>query len=85
MGAMGTYQTFAAAGATIGGMMTKPADAPAHWGYYINVEAIDAAIARVERAGGTLIAGPHEVPTGEWMMNGRDPRGAMFGLLAPRR
>ncbi len=85
MGAMGTYQTFTAGGALIGGMMTKPADAPAHWFYYINVEAIDAAIARAERAGGTLISGPHQVPTGEWMMNGRDPRGALFGLLAPRR
>ncbi len=38
MGAMGTYQTFAAGGPPIGGMMKKPPDEPAHWLYYTNVE-----------------------------------------------
>jgi uncharacterized protein len=29
--------------------------------------------------------GPHEVPGGSWIMQGVDPQGAMFALVAPRR
>jgi hypothetical protein len=85
MGAMGTYQTFAAGGEPIGGMMTKPAGAPAHWLYFINVEDIDAATARVEGAGGSVVSGPHQVPNGAFIIQGRDTRGADFALLGPRR
>lgn len=85
MGAMGTYQTFAAGGEPIGGMMTKAPGGPAGWLYYINVEDIDAAAARVEKAGGAVVSGPHAVPTGAFVIGGRDNRGADFALLGPRR
>lgn len=85
MGAMGTYQLFAAGGEPVGGMMTAPPGAPPHWGYTINVEAIDAATARVERTGGAILNGPHQVPTGYWVVQCRDNRGAGFALAAPRR
>jgi hypothetical protein len=87
MGPMGTYQTFATkSGAQGGGVMTKTPDLPAPlWLYYFNVDAIDAAAERIASAGGKLVVGPMQVPTGLWMLQGLDPQGAVFGLLAPVR
>jgi hypothetical protein len=86
MGPMGRYQIFTTKGRQAGGMMKKMAQEPmAHWVYYINVEAIDAAAERVKSAGGQVINGPMEVPGGSWIVNGLDPQGAMFALVAPKR
>lgn len=85
MGPMGVYQIFAHNGAAIGGMMTKPEPVPApFWLYYFNVEEINAAIERVKAAGGQIINGPHQVPGGSWILQGLDPQGAMFALVAPK-
>lgn len=89
MGGMGVYQTFAAAGSdgkAVGGMMTAPADTPTPmWLYYFNVDHIDAAVERTIRAGGKIRMGPHEVPSGQWIVVGNDPQGAQFALLAAAR
>ena len=87
MGPMGTYQLFATGGeAAVGGMMTKRPDAPnAFWLYYINVDGIDAAVARVTKAGGKVCMGPHQVPTGQWIAVCNDPQGAWFAMLSPGR
>jgi uncharacterized protein len=86
MGPAGTYQLFAAGGAPLGGMMTKPAQVPVpHWLYYFNVAGIDAAAARVTGAGGEIFMGPMEVPGGQWIVNCRDPQGAVFALVALTR
>lgn len=86
MGPMGVYQMFAVDGTTMGGMMTKPAEIPMpHWLFYINVDAIDAAAARIAAAGGQVIHGPEQVPGGSWILNGLDPQGALFALVAPVR
>ena len=86
MGAMGTYQIFNIKGQQAGGMMKKMDQEPAaHWLYYITVDAIDAAQDRVKSAGGQVINGPMEVPGGSWIINGLDPQGAMFALVAPKR
>lgn len=86
MGPMGVYQTFATGGAPVGGMMTKTADMPVPcWLYYINVEAIDAAVERVNAGGGKIIMGPHQVPGGSWIVQGFDPQGALFSLVAAKR
>jgi hypothetical protein len=67
-------------------MMTRPADCPRpFWNFYFNVEAIDAAKARVEAAGGEIATGPMEVPTGQWIVQCRDPQGVFFSLVAPGR
>ncbi len=86
MGEMGTYQLFKSHGQTIGGMMTKPKDLPAppHWGFYFVVDAIDAAIDRVNTAGGQVVMGPMEVPGGAWIIQGIDPQGAHFALVGSR-
>ncbi|WP_421997956.1 VOC family protein [Reyranella sp.] len=84
MGEMGKYQLFAAGGAPIGGMMTKPAAVPApFWAYYFTVDSISAALERLKAAGGSVINGPMEVPGGSWIVQGLDPQGAMFCLLGP--
>ncbi|HUO02079.1 MAG TPA: VOC family protein [Rhizomicrobium sp.] len=87
MGPMGTYQLFAAGAQPIGGMMTKPANMPAppHWGFYINVPAIDAGAARITAGGGKILNGPLEVPGGQWVVNAMDPQGAAFSLVANKR
>lgn len=86
MGAMGTYQLFAAGAEPIGGMMTKFESVPApFWLYYFTVDAIDAAADRVTGRGGQVLQGPHEVPGGMWIVQCQDPQGAMFALVGPHR
>ncbi|MCV9966500.1 VOC family protein [Pararhizobium sp. BT-229] len=86
MGEMGDYQLFAHNGAQIGGMMTKAPETPApYWGYYINVEALDSAVARATARGAKIIMGPMEVPGGAWVINGIDPQGAAFSLVSMKR
>jgi uncharacterized protein len=86
MGPMGKYQIFTTKGQQSGGMMKRMAQEPmAHWLYYINVEAIDAAVERVKSAGGQVLNGPMEVPGGAWIIQGLDPQSAMFALVAPKR
>jgi uncharacterized protein len=84
MGPMGTYQLFAAGGAPIGGMMSKTADIPApFWNYYINVPSVSAAIEKIKAGGGRIAMEPHEVPGGQWILQGFDQQGAFFALLSP--
>jgi len=86
MGPMGIYQTFATGGAPVGGMMTKMPEAPApSWLYYFNVDAIDAAVARVTEFGGKIMQDPHQVPGGSWIVVALDPQGASFALVALKR
>jgi uncharacterized protein len=86
MGEMGTYQMFAAGTQTLGGMMNRPPGMPVSaWTFYVNVPAIDAAIARVNAGGGTVMNGPMEVPGGSWIAQCRDPQGAFFAMVAPGR
>ena len=84
MGPMGDYQLWTdGRGADAGGMMTKPEGAPGPmWNYYFTVDAIDAATERVKKAGGAIVNGPHQVPTGDWIVQGIDPQGATFSLMS---
>lgn len=82
MGPMGIYQLFNAGGDAIGGMMNSPNFPKPMWLYYFNVEDINAGKARVQDAGGTILFGPAEVPGG-WIVQARDPQGAMFALFGP--
>ena len=86
MGPMGVYQLFQHAGRDIGGMMTKPPQAPAPgWMYYFNAGDIDAAAKRTTDAGGKIVNGPMEVPGGDWIVQAMDPQGAMFALVGKRK
>jgi predicted enzyme related to lactoylglutathione lyase len=86
MGELGVYQLFSTGGEPVGGIMTKTPDiARPFWQYYFNVPAMDAAVARLTEAGGKILMGPHQVPTGSWILQGTDPQGAGFALVAPVR
>jgi predicted enzyme related to lactoylglutathione lyase len=86
MGPMGTYQIFTTKAGQGGGMMKTTAQDPApYWLYYITVDAIDAAVERVKTAGGKVANGPMQVPGGSWIIEGFDPQGARFALVAPKR
>jgi predicted enzyme related to lactoylglutathione lyase len=86
MGPMGKYRTFRAGGAPIGGMMDKPENVPVSaWGFYVNVDGIDAAVERIRENGGQVRMGPHEVPDGRWVVQAVDPQGAAFALVSSTR
>jgi predicted enzyme related to lactoylglutathione lyase len=87
MGPSGVYQMFATGGTTtVGGMMDKPEQMPKPaWLFYFNVPALDVAIDRLNAGGGKTVVGPIEVPGGLWIVQGIDPQGAHFALVAPKR
>lgn len=86
MGDMGKYRIFAIDGAQAGGMMDKPPQMPVGaWGFYFNVDGIDAAIERITANGGKVSMGPQEVPGGSWIVQATDPQGVNFALVSPRR
>jgi uncharacterized protein len=80
---VGDYQLFQIDGKDAGGMMKKMAMTPMSlWQYYFNVNGMDAAHARVSKAGGSAVMGPHQVPGGDWIMVAKDPQGGHFALLS---
>ena len=86
MGAMGAYRFIQHHGVGIGALMPKmPAMPQSLWTYYIGVDDIDRAAEAVAENGGRILAGPMEIPGGEFSLNGIDPQGAAFGLVGPRK
>ncbi len=85
MGPMGKYLIFGREGQRLGGMMTKPKDAPmpTAWLYYIRVADFDAALERAKAKEARLLNGPMEVPGGERVAVLMDPQGAAFALVSP--
>lgn len=86
MGPMGIYLMFNyGSGEAVGGMLSDAKAPRPHWLYYFNVENIDVARRRVVEHGGEALMEPQLVPTGTWVIHARDPQGAMFALVGPRR
>ena len=86
MGEMGSYRIFGEGEVQLGGMMDKPPDVPVSaWGFYVNVDGIDAAVERVRAKGGQVVLEPMQVPGGSWIIQGVDPQGAFFALVSTTR
>ena len=86
MGPMGTYYMFNIGTEEMcGGMMSDPKASRPYWLYYFNVDDIDAANRRVTKNGGETLMEPHQVPTGTWILPARDPQGAVFALVGPKK
>lgn len=56
---------------------------PPHWMSYVNVADVDAAVAKVESAGGKVLAPPFDVETVGRISIIADPAGAALGLITP--
>ena len=83
MGEMGTYQLFNNQDGQVGGMMRKPDNVPMpYWGFYFRVSDIDAAATKIKAGGGQVLNGPMDVPGDDRVINGVDPQGALFSVVA---
>jgi predicted enzyme related to lactoylglutathione lyase len=83
-GAPGDRHAIRAGGRLNGGITGMPPDAagtPPHWLAYFCVADAAASAERAGAAGGRLVAGPLEVPTGVFAVCA-DPQGAVFGLVS---
>lgn len=57
-------------------------DAPPSWTTYVKVDDVDAALAAVTANGGTVVAGPMDLPNGSGRLGfALDPTGGFFGLM----
>jgi predicted enzyme related to lactoylglutathione lyase len=81
---MGEYTEWKLADRSMGGMMAKPADAPAEmpplWGVYFAVADCDASAAKLKELGGTVAMGPMDIEPGR-MAVAFDPQGGNFNIL----
>jgi predicted enzyme related to lactoylglutathione lyase len=85
MGEMGDYQFINHGGEMIGAIMTnRPGGPPPIWSFYFGVPDIDSAAAKIGSDGGTIQAGPMEIPGGEYAVVATDPQGVGFGIVGPR-
>jgi predicted enzyme related to lactoylglutathione lyase len=82
MGEMGDYVFIDVAGQQIGATMTAQPGTPPAWQFYFRAPDIDAAAEKVTANGGTVHAGPMEVPGGDRIIVASDPHGVMFGVVA---
>ncbi|MDQ6828098.1 MAG: VOC family protein, partial [Gemmatimonadota bacterium] len=83
MGEMGVYQMFGrSSNEPMGGIYNKPKDMPAppNWLPYVLIADINKGAESVKSKGGTIMHGPIEVPTGDWIVMAMDPQGAAFAL-----
>jgi len=86
MGPLGSYLQFNfGSGDGVGGMFNDAEATHPHWLYYFNVDDIEAAGKRIAAHGGKALMDAHQVPTGDWIIQARDPQGALFALVGPKK
>lgn len=83
MGELGDYRFIDAAGQTIGATMRMGAGQPKGWRFYFRAPDIEVAADTVRARGGTVHAGPMEVPGGDRIIVASDPEGLPFGVVGP--
>jgi len=81
MGEMGEYRFLKQNDQQIGAICGVGPGQHPQWRYYIRVPSIEAAKVAAESGGGSIRMGPHQVPTGDWIVIGSDPQGAEFALV----
>jgi predicted enzyme related to lactoylglutathione lyase len=80
----GPYHVLKVGDASVGGVMQTPPDAPgrpAMWQCYITVDDIDATARQCAELGGTVCAGPMDIPGVGRMAVLQDPQGAVFSAI----
>ena len=68
-------------GTRIGALCSVMPGGQSKWRYYFRVPSIAKAKEVAEANGGTIQMGPHQVPTGDYIIIGLDPQGAEFALV----
>lgn len=81
MGQMGEYRFIDHHGTRLGALCGVMPGGQPNWRFYFRVPSIKAAKETAEQKGGTIHMGPHQVPTGDWIIIGSDPQGAEFALV----
>lgn len=84
----GPYTIFKTGERSVAGLMAVAPEwgqVPPHWQIYFAVDDADASSARVRTLGGTVIAGPMDVPGEGRFSIVEDPRGATFAIIEPQR
>ena len=81
MGELGDYRFWERQGERIGAFCGTMPGHQSRWRYYFRVPSISKAKETAEAKGGTVAMGPHQVPTGDWIIIGTDPQGAEFALV----
>lgn len=80
------YQMIAVGDHTVGGYTApQAANVPPHWISHLLVDSADAAIGRVKKAGGTVLAGPIKVGEFGTMVAVADPLGGALNLWQPAK
>jgi uncharacterized protein len=64
-----------------GGVGSAPEGAPGHVTFYVEVEDLEAALAKVAANGGATVAAPMDVPGGPSIALFADPEGHVVGLV----
>jgi uncharacterized protein len=77
------YSMISAGGTTHGGFQAAQGGAPSHWMGHVAVDDIDAAVARAEGAGGTVVAPRMDMPEVGAFAVIADPQGATFSIYQP--
>ncbi len=81
----GTLYTMAKLGdQPVGGLLQigkEMGDMPSHWGSYVSVDDVDAAVARAKASGGKVVLGPEEVPGMVRFACLADPQGVRFWVV----
>lgn len=85
MGELGEYRFLWAGQIGIGAVMGVMPQGSKGWLFYIHVPDIDAAAERIRAGGGTIAQEPIEIPEGDYALVAKDPQGAGFGLVGPRK
>ena len=81
MGEMGEYRFLEQDGTRIGALCGVMQGQQPKWRFYFRVPSIAKAKDTAEQKGGTIHMGPHQVPTGDYIIIGSDPQGAEFALV----
>src|SRR5258705_2516432 len=81
MGEMGEYRFIEQDRIRIGALCGVAPGQQPKWRYYFRVPSIAKAKESAEAKGGTIHMGPHQVPTGDYIIIGTDPQGAEFALV----
>ncbi len=80
----GAYTEWKVGERSVGGMMLKPAEMPAevppHWSVYFAVEDAAAAVAQIEKLGGSIIMPPRDIEPGIFAVVA-DAQGAVFQII----